>query len=157
VCKREITRDEAEVYRTKHRTELLSDFTSRFGRPFAATLVLQETGRHGFEFQPRAAKTKAGAASEGKAAEAPAKKAASGKRAAAKKGTARKKKATVKKRSAKKPASERARAKGGAKKRSPKKAPKKSTGKRAGQRHTPSGKARTASAGGGRARLDDPS
>ena len=30
-----------------------TDFTSRFGRPFSATLVLKETGRHGFEFPPR--------------------------------------------------------------------------------------------------------
>ena len=53
VCKREITRDEALYYLGHKRTELLTDFTSRFGRPFSATLVLQETGRHGFEFQPR--------------------------------------------------------------------------------------------------------
>jgi DNA topoisomerase-3 len=53
VCKREITRDEAGVYLRTGKTELLSDFTSRFGRPFAATLVLKENGRHGFEFQPR--------------------------------------------------------------------------------------------------------
>jgi len=53
VCKREITRDEAAVYLLTGKTELLSDFTSRFGRPFAATLVLKENGRHGFEFQPR--------------------------------------------------------------------------------------------------------
>ncbi len=54
VCKREITRDEAVYYLQNGRTELLNDFTSRFGRPFAATLVLKENGRHGFEFQPRA-------------------------------------------------------------------------------------------------------
>jgi DNA topoisomerase-3 len=53
VCKREITREEAQVYVATGKTELLTDFTSRFGRPFAATLVLKKTGRHGFEFQPR--------------------------------------------------------------------------------------------------------
>jgi DNA topoisomerase-3 len=53
VCKREITRDEALVYLRTGRTEVLTDFTSRFGRPFSATLVLKETGRHGFEFPPR--------------------------------------------------------------------------------------------------------
>ena len=55
VCKREITRDEALVYLRDSKTELLTDFTSRFGRPFSAQLVLKENGRHGFEFPPRAA------------------------------------------------------------------------------------------------------
>ena len=55
VCKREITRDESLYYLKNGRTELLEDFTSRLGRPFSATLVFNpETGRHGFEFQPRA-------------------------------------------------------------------------------------------------------
>ena len=53
VCKREITREEAEYYLREGKTELLTDFTSRFGRPFSATLVLKDTGRHGFEFPPR--------------------------------------------------------------------------------------------------------
>lgn len=53
VCKREMTRDEAIEYLRTGRTALIDDFTSRFGRPFAATLVLKETGRHGFEFPPR--------------------------------------------------------------------------------------------------------
>jgi DNA topoisomerase-3 len=55
VCKREITRDEALVYLREGKTEVLTDFTSRFGRPFSAQLVLKENGRHGFEFPPRAA------------------------------------------------------------------------------------------------------
>jgi DNA topoisomerase-3 len=55
VCKREITREEALVYLREGKTELLTDFTSRFGRPFSAQLVLKENGRHGFEFPPRAA------------------------------------------------------------------------------------------------------
>jgi DNA topoisomerase-3 len=62
VCKREITREEALVYLSTGRTELLTDFTSRFGRPFSATLVLKETGRHGFEFPPRAPRAAKGAA-----------------------------------------------------------------------------------------------
>jgi DNA topoisomerase-3 len=53
VCKREITRDEALTYLREGKTEVLTDFTSRFGRPFSATLVLKENGRHGFEFPPR--------------------------------------------------------------------------------------------------------
>jgi DNA topoisomerase-3 len=54
VCKREITREEALVYLRDGKTELLADFTSRFGRPFSAQLVLKDNGRHGFEFPPRA-------------------------------------------------------------------------------------------------------
>ncbi len=68
VCKREITRDEAIYYVTNKRTELLTDFTSRYGRPFSAMLVLKETGRHGFEFLPRAPRAAAAPAAEGDAA-----------------------------------------------------------------------------------------
>jgi len=53
VCKREMVRDEADLYLKTKNTGLLTEFTSRFGRPFAATLVLKPNGRHGFEFQPR--------------------------------------------------------------------------------------------------------
>lgn len=60
VCKREITRDEALHYLANGKTELLTEFTSRFGRPFSATLVLKETGRHGFEFPPREARAGGG-------------------------------------------------------------------------------------------------
>jgi DNA topoisomerase-3 len=56
VCKREITREEFLVYLRTGKTELLESFTSRFGRPFSATLVLKESGRHGFEFPPRKTK-----------------------------------------------------------------------------------------------------
>ena len=56
VCKREITREEVLPYLEAGKTGLLEDFTSRFGRPFSATLVLRKTGRHGFEFPPRAAR-----------------------------------------------------------------------------------------------------
>ena len=93
VCKREITRDEAQLYIDTGRTELLADFTSRFGRPFSATLVLKENGRHGFEFQPRGKKND-GAEGEEKGTE---------KKAASKKTTTRKKAAkTVKKKTTKK-------------------------------------------------------
>jgi len=73
VCKREITRDEALFYLNTGKTELLTDFTSRFGRPFSATLALKETGRHGFEFPPRAKKA-AGAGADKKATKTPRKK-----------------------------------------------------------------------------------
>jgi DNA topoisomerase-3 len=53
ICKREITREEAEGYLKNGRTEQLTDFISQRGRPFSATLFLRETGRHGFEFPPR--------------------------------------------------------------------------------------------------------
>jgi DNA topoisomerase-3 len=59
VCKREITREEFLVYLRTGKTELLESFTSRFGRPFSATLVLKESGRHGFEFPPRKTKGRA--------------------------------------------------------------------------------------------------
>jgi len=84
VCKREITRDEAIQYVTNKRTELLTDFTSRFGRPFSAMLVLKETGRHGFEFMPRAPRAGAAPAAEGDATStAPKRAARGGKRAKA--------------------------------------------------------------------------
>ncbi|HTF36023.1 MAG TPA: DNA topoisomerase [Myxococcota bacterium] len=70
VCKREITREEAMVYLQTGRTELLTDFTSRFGRPFSATLVLKESGRHGFEFPPRAPRGGKAASAAGNGAEA---------------------------------------------------------------------------------------
>jgi DNA topoisomerase-3 len=53
VCKREITREEAEQYIATGQTPLLSEFVSQRGRPFAATLHLNEKGRHRFEFPPR--------------------------------------------------------------------------------------------------------
>ena len=61
VCKRELTRKEALVYLANGRTELLEDFTSRFGRPFSAILFLKENGRHGFEFPPRGGAAEAAA------------------------------------------------------------------------------------------------
>jgi DNA topoisomerase-3 len=101
VCKREITRDEALHYLREGKTELLEDFTSRFGRPFSATLVLKETGRHGFEFPPRKKKGEddGDAASAGKATKKKTtKKKATGKKATKKKATKKK----TKKKAAKK-------------------------------------------------------
>ncbi|MEE9281562.1 MAG: DNA topoisomerase [Myxococcota bacterium] len=50
VCKREMRRDDCIKYIRDRETEMLDDFTSRFGRPFGAKLVLKDNGRHGFEF-----------------------------------------------------------------------------------------------------------
>jgi hypothetical protein len=50
------------------KTEMLEDFTSRFGRPFTAKLFLKDNGRHGFEFAPRAASKKATGKKGGKKA-----------------------------------------------------------------------------------------
>ncbi len=106
VCKREITREEAAVYCRDKRTALLTEFTSRFGRPFSATLVLKENGRHGFEFQPReprAGRREAGATPSGKRRVA-ATRGAAGKAAAkaAKGAKPRKKKAGTRKKSPRK-------------------------------------------------------
>ena len=96
VCKREITREEAIYYVTNKRTELLTDFTSRYGRPFSANLVLKETGRHGFEFPPRAPRAPKEPAAEGDAnAEAPKRPARGRKRAATPKKTAAKTDAAI--------------------------------------------------------------
>ena len=66
VCQREISVEEAKAFFSTGKTAELTDFVSRFGRPFAATLVLKDNGRHGFEFTPREGRQ--GAASNGKAA-----------------------------------------------------------------------------------------
>ncbi|MGH0031355.1 MAG: topoisomerase C-terminal repeat-containing protein, partial [Myxococcota bacterium] len=108
VCKREMTRDEALHYLKEGKTELLTDFTSRFGRPFSATLVLKETGRHGFEFPPRKAR--------GEGDDAPA-------TGATKKKTTRKKKATKKKATRKKATKKKATKKKTAGKKAAKKKP----------------------------------
>ena len=88
ICKREITREEALVYVRNGRSDLLTDFTSRYGRPFSATLVLRKNGRHGFEFPPRPGRKGAEpngaepAADAQAAAPARGRRAASGRRAA---------------------------------------------------------------------------
>jgi DNA topoisomerase-3 len=124
VCKREITRDEAEVYLANRKTDLLEDFTSRFGRPFSAMLTLKENGRHGFEFLPR--KPRGGKADVEQASGAKRKK-------ATKKKT--KKKKTTKKKATKKKATK--------KKTSKKAATKKKTGTKAATKKKVSKKAAT--------------
>ena len=101
---REIVRDEAEAYLRDRRTSMLEDFTSRFGRPFSATLFIKENGRHGFEFAPRKAGAKKASRKKGTSKKSTRKKTtrkkttrkkttrkkASTKKAAAKKTTAKK-------------------------------------------------------------------
>ena len=124
VCKREITRDEGLPYFKGDRTEVLTDFTSRFGRPFSATLFRKETGRHGFEFPPR--KRKGEEAGEAGAAEAsPSKKK---KKKVSTKKTATKKTATKKSPRKKATRKKAAGKKATAKKVSRKKAPAKKSG-----------------------------
>lgn len=113
VCKREITRDEALYYLREGKTELLEDFTSRFGRPFSAILVLKENGRHGFEFPPRKKKgADAGGEADGDETAKSTRKKTTKKKTTAKKPTRKKttakkttkKKTTKKKATKKKPA-----------------------------------------------------
>jgi len=158
VCKREIVREEALHYLQHHRTELLTDFTSRFGRPFSATLVLRDNGRHGFEFPPRAAKGKAAAGGEAGAAGtddgAAARPAKAGGRKAAKAG-GRKAARTGGRKAAKTGGRKAARKAGGArkaaasKKAASKKAASRKTGKPAGPKGgARKGAARTGATGG---------
>lgn len=58
VCKREMKPDEAKAFFDLGITEEIDDFTSRYGRPFKAKLVLKDNGKHGFEFAPRAPRAK---------------------------------------------------------------------------------------------------
>jgi DNA topoisomerase III len=53
ICKRELNRDEATKLFTDNSTDALEGFTSKAGKPFAATLYLKRSGRHGFRFQNR--------------------------------------------------------------------------------------------------------
>ncbi len=111
VCKREISREEAEVYVAKGRTDLLTEFTSRYGRPFSATLVLKKNGRHGFEFPPRAPRgarapeSEPGATGGDERKASPRKQAGTRKTATRERGTPRRKPAAARrKKSARKPA-----------------------------------------------------
>lgn len=112
VCKREMTRTDAEAYfSSAAETPIIEDFVSKYGRNFKAKLVRKDTGRHGFEFPPRAPrarKGKGGEEGEG-AAEAVAPKRAPAKKAAGKKNAAVK--ATARKATAKKSAPKKAAAK----------------------------------------------
>lgn len=56
ICSREISSEEALAFFTEGKTAELTEFISRFGRPFAATLVLKDNGRHGFDSNPAKAK-----------------------------------------------------------------------------------------------------
>ena len=51
ICKREIKRDEVFQMFTKGETEVLENFTSKAGKPFAATLYFKKSGRHGLSFR----------------------------------------------------------------------------------------------------------
>jgi len=153
VCKREITRDEALHYLRQGRTELLEDFTSRFGRPFSATLVLKDNGRHGFEFPPRkkagAAASESGEGAEADGGKAGTRKAAPRKKAAAK--TTRKK--AARKKTTRKKAT---RKKAGAKKTTHKKAGARKTGtSRAGTRKKASRKGPSSSKDSGSGSADE--
>lgn len=53
ICKRELTRSEAEALFGANETPLLEGFTSKAGKPFSATLYLKKNGRHGFRFPDR--------------------------------------------------------------------------------------------------------
>ena len=53
ICQRELTREEAIQLFTKKETEVLEGFISRAGKPFAASLYIKRTGRHGFRFGNR--------------------------------------------------------------------------------------------------------
>jgi hypothetical protein len=85
--------------------DLLEDFTSRFGRPFSARLILKENGRHGFEFLPRRARDRAGG-SDFESPSSPSR--VKRRKKAAKKKTAKKKTAAKKKGSKKSAAEKRA-------------------------------------------------
>ena len=101
VCKREMKPEEAKQFFETGITEEFDDFTSRYGRPFKAKLVLKDNGKHGFEFAPRAPKAKSAKAAEKEKpaakSKAKAKSAAKGKAKAA-----TKKRATTKSKKAKK-------------------------------------------------------
>jgi DNA topoisomerase-3 len=56
VCKRPMTEDEALQFFSNGKTELLTNFISKRGRPFNAKLYVKANGKYGFEFEPRAKK-----------------------------------------------------------------------------------------------------
>jgi DNA topoisomerase-3 len=116
VCRREITREEAESYVRDSRTAMLEEFISRYGRPFSAVLFLKPNGRHGFEFAPRPARKKGagGSPSRKRPARGSGRKKGTGKKAARKKTT--RKEGAGKKAARKRPATSR---KKGATKRAP--------------------------------------
>ncbi|MBW7875555.1 MAG: topoisomerase C-terminal repeat-containing protein [Candidatus Cloacimonetes bacterium] len=58
VCDRPIQESEALEFFQKGKTGLLSNFISKKGKPFNATLYIKADGKHGFEFEPRVKKSK---------------------------------------------------------------------------------------------------
>jgi DNA topoisomerase-3 len=85
ICKREMKPEEAKQFFDTGHTAEIDDFTSRYGRPFKAKLALKDTGKHGFEFAPRAPKAKSAKSAEKATAKAkPATKAKAGAKAKAK-------------------------------------------------------------------------
>ncbi len=94
VCHREMGLEEAaDYFGEKGKTEILEGFISRRGRPFRGAVKRKPTGKHGFEFPPRAPREGAKKAAGKKAAAT--KKAATKKKTTAKKKTAASKKAGV--------------------------------------------------------------
>ena len=69
ILKRPMEREQVVKLLTNRKTDLLEKFVSKKGRPFKAFLVLDPTGKVGFEFEPKAAKK---TASKTAAAEKPA-------------------------------------------------------------------------------------
>ncbi len=59
VCERPITPEEAIPYFVEGKTSVLTRFRSKKGRSFRAILYQKANGRHGFEFPPREASSKA--------------------------------------------------------------------------------------------------
>ena len=107
VCKREMKVEEAKTFFEEGVTLEITDFISRYGRPFKAKLKLKDNGKHGFEFAPREPKKKKdGSVSKSK----------SKKKTKAKKAKSKAKKSKAK--SAKKKSSKKAKSKTATKKKS---------------------------------------
>jgi len=71
ILQREISADDVRKIATDGKTNLLTKFISKKGRPFNAFLVLdKKTGKVGFEFEPRAPKAPKKAAAKAAASEA---------------------------------------------------------------------------------------
>jgi DNA topoisomerase-3 len=103
VCQRPMDIEEVGgFFAEEGRTDFIDGFTSRRGRPFRGMLVRKPTGKHGFEFPPRAGAS----AEDGAEAAAP-----RGRRGAAAKATTTEKAAPAKKAAAKKAAPKKAAAK----------------------------------------------
>lgn len=108
VCHREMSPEEvAPFFGEEAKTVIFPDFISKRGRPFKGALIRRETGKHGFEFPPRAPRAKATAGKKKKATSTKKKKATSTRKKKAtstrkKKATTTAKKKTTRKRTTKK-------------------------------------------------------